>query len=100
MDSGLDGDDTVVATRSSVPREGFTPDQPVVIAATSAMHGVPAEYAWLTRTFGPMEQNWKVDLRSLGRNSHGRTVETFRLRLTSGTKVDVHFDIGAFHQLG
>jgi hypothetical protein len=64
------------------------------------MAGVPAEYAWLGKTFGTMERDWKVDLRSLGRNSQGRTVETFRLRLTSGTRVDVHFDITGFHQLG
>jgi len=95
----MDGDDTVVASRP-MPREGFTAEMPVVITASTAMHGVPAEYAWLTKTFGTIERDWKVDLRSLGRNSRGRTIETFRLRLTSGTKVDVHFDIGAFHQLG
>ena len=100
MDGSTDSDQTVVGTRRTAPRAGFTPDQPVVIAATSAMAGVPAEYAWLSRTFGTIERDWKVDLRSLGRNSQGRTIETFRLRLTGGTKVDVHFDITDFHQLG
>ena len=83
-----------------MPRAGFTPDMPVVIGASTAMHGVPAEYTWLAQTFGAMDKDWTVDLRSLGRNSQGRTIETFRLRLVSGTKVDVHFDISAFHQLG
>ena len=64
------------------------------------MAGVPAEYAWLSSTFGTIERDWKVDVRSLGRNSLGRTVETFRLRLANGTQVDVHFDISNFHQLG
>lgn len=100
MDSGIDGDDTIVASRRPLPREGFTPEMPVVIASSTAMHGVPAEYAWLTRTFGTIERDWTVDLRSLGRNSQGRTIETFRLRLAGGTKVDVHFDISAFHTLG
>lgn len=99
MDTSTD-DSTVVGLRPTAPREGFTPDHPVVIGHATAMHGVPAEYAWLARTFGAMEQDWKVDVRSLGRNSQGRTVETFRLRLTGGTRVDVHFDISAFHQLG
>ena len=100
MNARADTDETVVGTRPAMPREGFTPELPVQIAATSAMAGVPAEYAWLAKTFGAMERDWKVDLRSLGRNSKGRTIETFRLRLTSGTKVDVHFDISNFHQLG
>jgi hypothetical protein len=78
---------------------GFSLQKPVVIAATSSHAGVPAEYAWLKRTFGEMGQDWKVDVRSLGRNEQGRTVETFRLTLKGGAKVDVHFDITSFHTL-
>jgi hypothetical protein len=99
MDTSTGTDSTVAGLRRAEPLEGFTPERPVVIAATSPMSGVPAEYAWLARTFGTMERDWKVDLRSLGRNTQGRTVETFRLRLTGGTRVDVHFDITGFHQL-
>ncbi|MFC5497910.1 hypothetical protein ACFPOE_10235 [Caenimonas terrae] len=100
MDSSVDADATVIGSRRAAPREGFTPELPVKIAANTPMAGVPAEYAWLEKTFGAMERDWKVDLRSLGRNSQGRTIETFRLRLAGGTKVDVHFDISGFHQLG
>lgn len=101
MDTRADANDnTMDETRPRAPREGSTPEQPVKIAATTAMAGVPAEYAWLARTFGTIERDWKVDLRSLGRNSQGRTVETFRLALASGAKVDVHFDVSDFHQLG
>jgi hypothetical protein len=46
-----------------------------------------------------MNQDWKVDLRSLGRNEAGGTIETFRLHLKGGARVDVHFDISSFHQL-
>ncbi len=99
MDTSTDTDATVAGSRRTAPHEGMTPDQPVVIEATTAMAGVPAEYAWLSRTFGTLERDWKVDLRSLGRNAQGRTIETFRLRLASGARIDVHFDISSFHQL-
>lgn len=91
--------DTVAGMRQGAAREGFAQDTPAVIAATSAMAGVPAEYAWLARRFGILDRDWKVDLRTLGRNAAGRTIETFRLQLTSGAKIDVHFDITSFHQL-
>jgi hypothetical protein len=80
-------------------RDGRSPRTAVVIAATTAMAGVPAEYAWLQRRFGTMEHDWTVDLRSLARNEAGSTIETFRLQLKGGARVDVHFDISRFHQL-
>lgn len=79
--------------------DGRTPQTPIVIAASTSMVGVPAEYEWLKKHYGVMEQDWRVDLRSLGRNDQGRTIETFRLRLKNGVRVDVHFDITGFHQL-
>jgi hypothetical protein len=100
MDGRTDTDETVVGVRRMAPREGFTADRPVTIDATTANAGIPAEYAWLARTFGIMDKDRFVDLRSLGRNSHGATIETFRLRLAGGTRVDVHFDISSFHQFG
>lgn len=84
---------------STRPVPGLSPLSPIVISAATPMAGVPAEYAWLRQKFGPIEQEWSVDLRSLGRNAQGRTIETFRLRLKSGARIDVHFDITAFHQL-
>jgi hypothetical protein len=78
---------------------GATPDTPILIPAATAFAGVPAEYAWLQEKFGRMEEDWIVDLRSLGRNGQGRTIETFRVRLRSGKRIDVHFDITSFHQL-
>ena len=100
MKPSTDSDATVVGSRPAVQPDGMTAEKPVEIAATSAMAGVPAEYAWLTKTFGTLERDWQVDLRTLGRNSKGRTIETFRLKLAGGNKVDVHFDISSFHQLG
>jgi hypothetical protein len=79
--------------------DGRTPETPIMVDATTSMAGVPAEYAWLKRRFGVMEQDWTVDLRSLGRNTRGRTIETFRVRLKGGSKIDVHFDITGFHQM-
>ena len=84
---------------STRPVPGLSPQSPIVISAVTPMAGVPAEYAWLRQKFGPIEQEWSVDLRSLGRNAQGRTIETFRLRLKSGARIEVHFDITAFHQL-
>jgi hypothetical protein len=89
-----DDDETI-----AVSRQGLSPRTPVVISATTIMAGVPAEYAWLKQRFGVMEQDWSVDLRSLGRNEQGRTIETFRLQLKGGAKIDIHFDISSFHQL-
>ena len=87
------------AQTSAGPGDGATPLSAVVIGATTSMVGVPAEYAWLKKRFGVQEQDWTVDLRFLGRNERGCTIETFRLRLKGGVKVDVHFDISSFHQL-
>ena len=70
--------------------------RPFAIAATAAHVGVPMEYAYLERHFGLMGEEWTVDVRSLARNFHGRTVETFRLALADGTKVEFHFDVTAF----
>lgn len=81
------------------PVPGLSPLTPVVINATTPMAGVPAEYAWLRQKFGPIDEEWSVDVRSLGRNARGRTIETFRVRLKSGARIDVHFDISGFHQL-
>lgn len=91
--------DTVASTLQAAAREGFSLDTPAVIAATTPMAGVPAEYGWLARRFGTLDRDWKVDLRSLGRNVSGRTIETFRLQLANGAKIDVHFDITSFHQI-
>ena len=79
--------------------EGLSLQAPAVISATTPSIGVPAEYAWLKQRFGTMGQDWKVDLRSLSRDAQGRTIETFRLQLQGGAKIDVHFDISSFHQL-
>lgn len=79
--------------------DGRTAQTPIVIEAASSMTGVPAEYAWLKQNFGVMELDWTVDLRSLGRDAQGRTIETFRLRTKGGAKTDVHFDVSGFHQL-
>ena len=87
------------AVADDATRDGRSPRTAVVITATTAMAGVPAEYAWLTRRFGTMGQDWTVELRSLGRNEAGSTIETFRLQLRGGARVDVHFDISSFHQL-
>jgi hypothetical protein len=101
MDTSSTGSDSTVAELRSdaAPREGFREDTPVVIDASTPAAGVPAEYAWLAGRFGTLERDWKVDLRSLGRNSQGRTIETFRVQLKGGARFDVHFDITSFHQL-
>lgn len=77
-------------------REGTSSHRPVWICATAAHIGVPMEYAYLVEEFGVMGQDWTVNLRSLATNFHGRTVETFRLALADGTRVDFHFDVTSF----
>lgn len=75
---------------------GFSAQRPVLICAATSHVGVPEEYSQLRRRFGTMGTDWTVDLRSLGQNGHGRTVESFRLSLKDGTKVDFHFDVTSF----
>ena len=101
-DSSLGGPDATPATATQGPLpagDGRSPETPIAIDATTSMAGVPAEYDWLKQRFGVMGQDWTVDLRSLGRNKRGRTIETFSIRLKGRTRVDVHFDITGFHQL-
>lgn len=101
-DSTFTGIDVTLPPPVSGPAragDGRTPQTPILIDAASSMAGVPAEYAWLKQKFGVMEVDWTVDLRSLGRDDHGRTIETFRLRTRGGARTDVHFDISGFHRL-
>lgn len=76
--------------------DGSSLQAPVLIAATSSHVGVPQEYAYLQGQFGRMGEDWTVDIRSLGLNDHGRTVESFRVTLRGGKKVDFHFDVTSF----
>lgn len=78
--------------------EGLTAKTPVMISATTSLVGVPAEYAWLQQRFGRRDKEWTVDIRSRGTDELGRTIETFRLTLRDGSKVDVHFDVTSFYQ--
>ena len=78
--------------------DGLSLHTPVLIAATSSHIGVPQEYSHLNARFGKMGDDWTVELRSLERNVHGRTVESFRLALRDGRNVDFHFDVTSFFQ--
>ena len=78
--------------------EGLSPHRPVMIAATTSLAGVPAEYDWLRKRFGRQDQDWTVDLRSRGTDELGRMIETFRLSLGNGSRVEVHFDVTEFYQ--
>lgn len=75
---------------------GSSLNHPFVISAHAANIGVPMEYAYLKQKFGLMGTDWKVDIRSLATNLHGRKVETFRLTLADGSKVEFHFDVTPF----
>ena len=76
--------------------DGQDMQRPFVLRATTSLVGVPAEFAQLKERFGVMGKDWTVDLMSLAVNAHGRTVETFRLTLSNGQKVDFHFDVTTF----
>lgn len=78
--------------------DGLSLQTPVLIAARSSHVGVPQEYAHLQGRFGQMGKDWTVGIRSLGLNQHGRTVESFRLDLRDGKKVDFHFDVTSFYR--
>jgi hypothetical protein len=76
--------------------DGLDLQNPLLLPATTSIVGVPAEYAHLKKQFGEMGRDWTVDVMSLAVNAHGRTVETFRLTLSNGQKVDFHFDVTDF----
>jgi hypothetical protein len=79
-----------------VEEDGTSAQRPVLIDAQSSHVGVPLEYAQLRERFGTMGVDWSIDSRSRGLNTHGRTVESFRLSLKDGSKVDFHFDVSGF----
>ena len=59
---------------------GLTFKRPFRLHATASHIGVPQEYAKLTQLFGEMGRDWSVDMRSLAKDDHGRTIETFHLQ--------------------
>ncbi len=78
--------------------DGLSLQTPVLIAAPSSHIGVPLEYAHLQTQYGTMGRDWTVALRSLELNDSGRTVESFHLALSDGSKVDFHFDVTSFYR--
>ena len=83
-----------------VPEEevGLTFQRPFRLHATASHVGVPQEYAKLTQLFGEIGREWSVASRSLAKNDHGRTIETFHLQFPDRTNVDFHFDVTTFHR--
>ena len=82
----------------SATGDGSSAQTPWEICAPTSAHGVPQEYALLERRFGTLGRDWAVDVRSLARNAQGRMVETFRITLKDGTRIEYHFDVSAFYQ--
>ena len=77
---------------------GLTFQRPFRIHATASNVGVPQEYEKLTQLFGEMGREWSVASRSLAKNDHGRTIETFHLQFPDRTSAAFHFDVTTFHQ--
>lgn len=76
--------------------DGLSKDTPVVISAMTSAVGIPAEYAYIEKTFGKENEDWTLELRMHGKNPTGRVYEIFSLVLKDGRKVSVHFDITSF----
>jgi hypothetical protein len=81
-----------------VEEDGASQQRPVLIDAQTSHAGVPKEYALLRERFGTMGVDWTIDSRSRGTNTHGRMVESFRLSLSDGSRVDFHFDVSGFYK--
>jgi len=77
---------------------GLTFERPFRLYANASNVGVPQEYAKLTQLFGEMGRDWSVVTRSLARNEHGRTIETFHLQFRDRTSAEFHFDVTSFHR--
>ena len=82
----------------SATGDGSSAQTPWEICAPTSAHGVPQEYAHLARRFGTLGRDWTVDVRSLAANARGHMVETFRITLQDGSRVEYHFDVSAFYQ--
>ena len=100
LTTGSDHDHIYLSLLGDVPDEevGLAFQRPFRLHATASHVGVPQEYAKLTQVFGEMGREWSVASRSLATNDHGRTIETFRVRLSDQTHADFHFDVTTFHR--
>lgn len=99
MSDERDGDGTGGSTTGGLLEcDGLDQETPYSIAAKASSIGVPQEYAELTRRYGKLGSDWSVDIRSLSTNAAGRTVETFRLTLKGGARVEFHFDVTDFYK--
>lgn len=74
---------------------GDSAADPVVIQAVNEMAGVRAEYDWLQKTYGPMNQAWTLVSQSVGQRGT-RSIDTFDIRLKNGTERAVYFDVTSF----
>jgi hypothetical protein len=80
----------------SATSDGSTHDRAVVIRATSSVEGIDAEYQWLEAHFGRQGRDWTIEMRMNG-TENSKSYETFLIKLASGEKRTVHFDISAFY---
>ena len=72
-----------------------TIDRPVVIALTSSIKGVQAEYDYLTNRFGERDLDWELVSHEQSRQGK-RVMECFVIKNSGGRQETVYFDITSF----
>lgn len=73
-----------------------TPDNPVVINRGTTMHGVAAEYAYLSKRFGEQHKDWTCELQAVGERGK-KTIDVLVIKPVNGPEQAIHFDISRFY---
>jgi len=77
--------------------DGTSPEEAVVINATSSLVGVRAEYDWIEKKYGKRDVDWTMSMQSHGTGENGIIWDSISIRLADGTGVNLYFDISSYY---
>src|SRR5262245_19560383 len=73
--------------------DGETMEEAVIIqGANNDLVGTLAEFQWLAEEFGQKDVDWRLETHSHGRMNE-KEIDTIVLRLASGTRKTIYFDV-------
>jgi hypothetical protein len=77
--------------------DGSSREQAVVIGTTKRYVGISAEYAWISKRYGPRGVAWKLKNQAVVPGER-KAFDELRIELQDGSERTVHFEIGSFFQ--